>query len=71
MVPHERFLTHDALLVRGRYSPNLLAATIAVVLGCTVHYCKEHGGAGNDNTSDARMAKGSTHDFPTPNLLRG
>ncbi|CAK9061127.1 unnamed protein product [Durusdinium trenchii] len=35
----------------GRYSPNLLAATIAVVLGCTVHYCKEHGGAGNDNTS--------------------
>ncbi|CAK9023303.1 Uncharacterized protein SCF082_LOCUS16154 [Durusdinium trenchii] len=39
----------------GRYSPNLLAATIAVVLGCTVHYCKEHGGAGNDNTSECLL----------------
>ena len=25
----------------GRYSPNLLAAAIAVVAGCVVHYCKE------------------------------
>ena len=28
-------------LYQGRYSPNLLAATLAVVAGCMVHYCKE------------------------------
>jgi len=39
-------------LYQGRYSPNLLASTLAVVAGCMVHYCKEHGGAGNDNTSE-------------------
>jgi len=42
-------------LYQGRYSPNLLASTLAVVAGCLVHYCKEHGGAGNDNTSECLL----------------
>lgn len=29
------------LIYSGRYSPNLLAAALAVVAGCMVHYCKE------------------------------
>ena len=28
-------------LYQGRYSPNLLASTLAVVAGCLVHYCKD------------------------------
>ncbi|CAK9046080.1 unnamed protein product [Durusdinium trenchii] len=43
------------LIYSGRYSPNLLAAALAVVAGCMVHYCKEHGGAGNDNTSECLL----------------
>ena len=27
------------LIYSGRYSPNLLAAALAVVAGCMVHYC--------------------------------
>jgi hypothetical protein len=27
------------LIYSGRYSPNLLAAALAVVAGCIVHYC--------------------------------
>ena len=38
----------------GRYSPNLLAATLAVLAGCGVHYAKAHAGVGNDNTSAPR-----------------
>ena len=43
------------LLYQGKYSPNMLAATLAVLGGCIVHYCKEHGGTGNDNTSECLL----------------
>lgn len=43
------------LIYSGRYSPNLLAAALAVVAGCMVHYCKEHGGDGNNNTSECLL----------------
>ncbi|CAK9055769.1 unnamed protein product [Durusdinium trenchii] len=43
------------LIYSGRYSPNMLAAAVAVVAGCMVHYCKEHAGDGNDNTSECLL----------------
>lgn len=43
------------LIYSGRYSPNLLASALAVVAGCLVHYCKEHSGEGNDNTSECLL----------------
>eukprot|EP00438_Fugacium_kawagutii_P004872 Skav203388 [mRNA] locus=scaffold1379:574553:575251:+ [translate_table: standard] len=43
------------LIYSGRYSPNLLAASLAVVAGCLVYYCKEHSGEGNDNTSESLL----------------
>eukprot|EP00435_Cladocopium_sp_Y103_P067143 s59_g29.t1 len=43
------------LIYSGRYSPNLLASALAVVAGCLVHYCKEHGGEGNNDTSECLL----------------
>eukprot|EP00438_Fugacium_kawagutii_P024122 Skav222758 [mRNA] locus=scaffold600:119844:132414:+ [translate_table: standard] len=43
------------LIYSGRYSPNLLASALAVVLGCVVHFCKAHGGEGNDASSECLL----------------
>eukprot|EP00438_Fugacium_kawagutii_P028482 Skav205458 [mRNA] locus=scaffold4682:78970:79707:+ [translate_table: standard] len=43
------------LIYSGRYSPNLLAASLAVVAGCVVYFCKEHGCNGNDSRSESLL----------------
>ena len=44
-------------LYQGRYSPNLLASTLAVVAGCLVHYCKDYP-SNMENNGSAQRAKG-------------
>ena len=51
------------LIYSGRYSPNLLAAALAVVAGCVVHYC---------NLADIAWPKGlDTHQQPTYSYYTG